>query len=251
MLFLLPPSETKRFGGTLPSISDVAQVFGSLAAKREFLVNTLVQLSADEETAARVLKLSKKQLIDLELNRELWNGPTMNALQRYNGTLYDAIEFDSLNVSALQRAKEMVLIQSSLFGLISAADRIPRYRFSATTKLPGLNLKNFWAEAHLAVFKRIAGAAPIIDLRSKSYEELAPIPSDIESYWVEVLSISSNGETRALNHFNKKSKGEFIRACLTSRKKPETLADLKRVAKSIGFGFDVELGQVRLIIPGS
>ena len=49
----------------------------------------------------------------------------------------------------------------------------------------------------------------MIDLRSKQYAEHAPIPDTFESLTVEVYDIESG---KAMNHFNKKGKGEFVRA---------------------------------------
>jgi cytoplasmic iron level regulating protein YaaA (DUF328/UPF0246 family) len=177
--------------------------------------------------------------------------PTMPALQRYDGTLYDAIDYESLTEVALERAREIILIQSAMFGLISASDRIPKYRLSATTVLEKFSLREHWSNAHQTVFSRLAHSAPLIDLRSKSYAELAPIPQDIEHYWVEVVTIESDGRSRALNHFNKKSNGLLVRAILDAKQAPKSLSELTQIAETIGFALTLEQGQLRLTIPGS
>lgn len=251
MLFLLPPSETKRVGGSQPSIAQVAQTFGVLSPARTMLIDALVELCKDEIKAQRILKLGKKQLADVELNQQLWTQDTMMAVERYDGTLYQALGFQTLSEQAKSRAKEMLLIQSALFGLISSSDRIPNYRFSSNTVLPGISLKKFWSEKHEAVFSRISSRAPLIDLRSMAYAELAPIPRDIEHFWVEVITRDASGHSRALNHFNKKAKGEFMRAVLQSKIEPSSVAELKRIAKQIDFSLESDGSNLLLVIPGN
>ncbi|MFM5905317.1 MAG: peroxide stress protein YaaA, partial [Micrococcales bacterium] len=116
---------------------------------------------------------------------------------------------------------------------IPATDLIPNYRLSASTSLPGLSLKQEWSVAHEPIWKRLENHA-IIDLRSKSYAELAPIPDTTVHHWVEVVSRESGGSLKALNHFNKKAKGQLIGAILRSATPVESIDDLAAIASSIG-----------------
>lgn len=239
MLFLLPPSETKALGGGSLNIQQVALTFGGLNPARDQVFKALERLSKKPRVGAQVLKLSPKQLGDLKVNLEVQTAPTLRALERYTGTLYDAIHGGftgtdaPLDESAWRRAKESVLIQSSLFGLIPATDLIPNYRLSSSVALPGAPLKSVWPQAHEPIFRRL-NQGLIVDLRSKAYVALAPIPADVPSVWVEVVSRESDGQLRALNHFNKRAKGLFIRAILRAETAPETLVDLAVIAKKAG-----------------
>ena len=249
MLFLLPPSETKEVGGTPLSIAQVALTFGGLNPARDAVYEALKALCKQREEAARVLKLGKKQLDLIQVNLDVQDAPTMPAISRYNGTLYDAIhgrglkgtptEFNQLNQDQLDVAKETVLIQSALFGLLPALNLIPNYRLSATTNLPGLSLKDVWSAAHEPIWQRLENG-PIIDLRSKAYADLAPIPSVVEHFWVEVLDASSG---KALNHFNKKGKGQFVRAALDNPG-----ASIERIAKAAGLRARVSDGEITLFV---
>jgi cytoplasmic iron level regulating protein YaaA (DUF328/UPF0246 family) len=232
MLFLLPPSETKApraYPGAIEnslSVRQVALTFGTLEPARKQAAELLNQESALE-------------------------APTMMAIDRYTGTLYGGIhgrglkgtpsEFAHLSAEAVNRAKESVLIQSALFGLIPATGLIPSYKGSATPKL-----KAIWAEPHQAVFRRLKGL--IIDMRSKQYVALAPIPEDVESYWLDVVLESADGTRGSMNHFNKKSKGELIHAVLNSKQLPETIADLRRIAKKAGFGLELSGRELTLVV---
>ena len=257
MLFLLPPSETKQIGGKPLNIGQVALTFGQLNEARDQVYAALKSLcEGNADVAAKVLGLGKKQLGDLQANLEVQTSPIMPALDRYTGTLYDGLhgrglkgsptEFNSLGADQRARADESILIQSALFGLIPATNLIPNYRLSGTTRLPGLSLKDVWAEAHERVWPRLEDS-PLIDLRSKSYAELAPIPDSVPSFWVEVVAEGSDGQRRAMNHFNKKAKGEFVRAVLSLKSRASSIADLKRAAKTVGLRLEESKAQLVLI----
>ena len=229
-------------------IDQVALTFGGLNPARETLVAALEAVCKDPTEAIKVLKLGPKQLFQIECNLGLGSAPTMRALERFSGTLYDAIDAGSLSAQAWSRAKQSLLIQTSLFGLIPSTDLIPNFRFSASTKLPGINLKQLWSAAHEPIFRRLDQGL-IVDLRSKGYVELAPIPSDLESVWIEVVQ-NTDGELRALNHFNKQAKGRLVRAVLEAQKPVDTWKQVQKVAESIGYqlGEPNAEGQAYLVI---
>jgi cytoplasmic iron level regulating protein YaaA (DUF328/UPF0246 family) len=136
-------------------------------------------------------------------------------------------EHNSLTPAEVARAKATVLIQSAMFGLIPATDLIPEYKINATRNLNGLNLKRLWSEAHEAIWPRLAGGI-IVDLRSKTYADLAPV--------VE----REDGTREQLNHFNKKAKGQLVRAALMATNSPQTIRDLQRCAVSAGLQIEVD-----------
>jgi cytoplasmic iron level regulating protein YaaA (DUF328/UPF0246 family) len=109
-----------------------------------------------------------------------------------------------------------VSIQSALFGLIAASDRIPAYRLSASSRLPALGapLKRIWGGAHAGLDWSALGW--VLDLRSKDYAELAPLPAG-RGAALDVVQRGPGGEVRALNHFNKAAKGDLVRRLATSR----------------------------------
>jgi cytoplasmic iron level regulating protein YaaA (DUF328/UPF0246 family) len=232
VLFLLPPSETKAKGAypgareSSLSVRDVSLAFGTLEPARKL--------------AAELLE-----------DKNLLDAPTMIALDRYTGTLYGAIhgrglkgtptEHAHLSAEAMARAKEVVLIQSALFGLIPATGLIPNYKLSATPKL-----KAVWAEPHQAVFRRLKG--PIVDMRSKQYGALAPIPEELDSFYLDVVLEATDGTRSSMNHFNKKSKGELVHAVLTAKELPNSIADLRRVAKKAGLGLEQNGRELVLVV---
>jgi cytoplasmic iron level regulating protein YaaA (DUF328/UPF0246 family) len=230
MLFLLPPSETKASGGGGLTIDQVALSFGGLNKARD-----AVRAAANLESVL--------------------SAPTMPAVDRYTGTLYSAIhgrglkgtetQFNQLTSQERSRAKESVLVQSALFGLIPVTDLIPEYKLNPTKLVSGLSLKKTWAEAHLSIWPRLNGL--IIDLRSKSYAELAPIPDEIEHCTVSVFVEREDGVREQLNHFNKKAKGQLVRAALSASQAPKTIKDLQNCAAEAGLKLEVRGLQLILV----
>jgi cytoplasmic iron level regulating protein YaaA (DUF328/UPF0246 family) len=246
VLLLLPPSETKRIGGSNLTIEQVHLSYGQLNEARDLVLEDLLKLCKKKDFAAKVLKLSQKQLGEIDFNLAIKTAPTMPAYQRYEGTLYKAIDVASFGPHEVEQMRAHVLMQSALFGLISATDRIPWYRLSAGTVLPKVSLKRVWKEHQDAAWARLVDF-PIIDLRSKAYVDLAPIPSNLDSYWVEVVAEDSKGQRKALNHFNKTAKGEFVGAFVRAKAAPKTIAQLKAVAKKAGLGLEVDGNTIYLI----
>lgn len=216
MLFLLPPSETKRLGGVEGTSLDFdALSFKRLEPARRKAVAAVVRLSRDSEASMKALKLGATLRDEVQRNRVVKTSETSRALERYTGVVYDPIGAEGLAEEAWTWAGEHVVIHSALFGLVRATDPIPAYRLSQDSKLPDLALRTLWTGP---VSRVLADEpAPIIDLRSEGYAELGPAPTG--SAYLRVVSGTKDGEgrRRALNHFNKKTKGTLIARLLASR----------------------------------
>ena len=246
MIFLLPPSETKEPGGT-----KMAKVLShkELEKTRKVLLQALLDICKTPSLAAKALKLGPKQLGEIQVNLDLTNPKCLPALDRYTGTLYDALKAGGVTSAMRARASKTVFIQSSLFGLISAGDEIPNYRFSAGSKLPGLNLKKLWQEAHETVWPKLSKEI-VIDMRSNSYAELAPVPEGLSCYTLDVVLEDKKGKRTRLNHFNKQAKGQFLRSALMIAPAPRTVADLNSVAKLAKLKLEVSGKKLLLITYG-
>ena len=246
MIFLLPPSETKEPGGQK---SAKVLSFPELTPTRKLLERALVDLCSNPSMAAKALKLGPKQLGEIAVNLELTNPKCLPALDRYTGTLYDALKDGGVTAAMRARAGKRVFIQSSLFGLISAMDEIPNYRFSAGSKIPGINIKSLWQLAHKDIWSKLSNQT-VIDLRSNSYSELAPIPESVSSYSVEVVLEDSRGNRKSLNHFNKQAKGQFLRAILLAKPEAKTIPELKVIAKQANLKLEVTGRKLLLVTHG-
>jgi uncharacterized protein len=234
LLILLPPSETKRTGGMSRPLDLATLALPSLTSTRQRVVGALVDLAADEDTSARVLRLGPTQRGEIALNAVLRTGPTLPAVDRYTGVLYDALGASTLDGAARRWLGRHTLIHSAPFGPVGALDRIPAYRLSAGTSLPGLeSLRRLWADAVTAALAETASRF-ILDLRSEAYAALGPTPGGVDSAYVRVVTEGEDGTSRALNHFNKHAKGELVRALATTRPRIGTEGALRRWASDAG-----------------
>lgn len=230
MKILLPPSETKRSGGTGDPLTFDQLALAELTGHRETVTSALVALAADPLEARRVLKLSDRQLGDIDHNATLLTAPTMPAVDRYTGVLFDALDAWSLDARGRSWLGKHVWIHSAPLGPVGALDLIPAYRLAAGTSLPGVApLRRHWAEATTAA---IAQESPhfVLDLRSEAYLALGPLPVGIHSAYVRVVT----AQGRALNHFNKKAKGELVRAMAVDRPRVRSVRSLINWATSRG-----------------
>ena len=249
---LLPPSETKRAGGSAEApLTLDGLVLPVLAPQREAVVSSLMALSADPVLAAKVLKLSPRQLGEIDVNASIRTAPTMSAVDRYTGVLFDALDALSLEADARGWLGERVLIQTALLGPVGALDPIPAYRLAAGASIPGLGpLKRVWADPVRDAFAALPGL--VIDLRSEAYAALGPVPAGIVSTYVRVVAEGPDGSVRALNHFNKKSKGMLVSRLARDRPHLSSVADLIDWARSAGFVIRASAapGEVELVALG-
>jgi cytoplasmic iron level regulating protein YaaA (DUF328/UPF0246 family) len=170
----------------------------------------------------------------------------MPAIDRYTGVVFDALDAGSLSAAARQFAAQHLVIQSALLGPIGALDRIPAYRLSHDSKLPGVHLAKTWAP----LVPREIGAAGelVLDLRSEGYVSLSPVADRPNSWFLRVVTETADGQMRALNHFNKKAKGLLVRALLRNGENLASVDELIDVADRSGFRIErAAPGELRLI----
>jgi len=216
VLVLLPPSETKREGGTDANALDFGALrFPELTRHRKTTVAALGRLSKNVAASTAALGLGPKQRFEVDRNRELTRSPVMPVMDRFTGVLYEALDAPALDDTARAWLERNVVVHSALFGLVGAGDPIPAYRLSHDSRLTTaanepIALKKHWRDAIADVLAAEPGL--IVDLRSEGYVALGPAPERDNSVYLRVVTAGPDGTRRALNHFNKKGKGEFVRA---------------------------------------
>src|SRR5829696_2926847 len=230
MLVLLPPSETKHPGGDGAPLDLSALSTPELTPVRTELVEALVKLADDPSEARSALGLSDKQDDEIERNAALWTSPTLPALQRYTGVLYDALAVGTLTRAQRARADRRLAVGSALFGLVRADDPIPAYRLSAGSALPGLpTLRSLWKPALSPVLAAVGEL--VVDLRSGSYAALAPVPGAVT---LEVLSERPDGSRSVVSHFNKAHKGRVARLLALTTAEPDSVVRLRSLLRRAG-----------------
>ncbi|MGM1063086.1 peroxide stress protein YaaA [Saccharothrix sp. Mg75] len=234
MLVLLPPSETKAVGGAGAPLDLDLLSHPGLTPVRAKLVDALVELAADVPACLAALGLSERQAGEVERNARLRGSPTMPALARYTGVLYDALALDSFTKVERARAYERLAVASALFGLVGGGDPIPAYRLSGGSALPSVGpLGALWRPALEPV---LAGAGFVVDLRSSPYTSLARVP---DAAVVRVVTEGDGGRRVAVSHFNKAHKGRLAHALVRSRAEPGDLRGVAKVAVKAGLRVEV------------
>ena len=232
MLIVLPPSETKSFGGDHPPLDWDSLSFPELNSVRKQIAADLVAL--DDPFA--VLGISDKLAAEVEANQQLLTSPTTLAILRYTGVLYDALSADTLPNEALQR----LAIGSALFGVVRAGDLIPHYRLSGGTKLPTRSssttptLKSRWG----GLITEVLSSADdlVVDLRSGTYQQLGRLKTAIT---VRVESVQPDGSRKVVSHFNKHYKGELARVLALSEQDPISIDEVAAIARAAGMTVEI------------
>ncbi|WP_344343299.1 YaaA family protein, partial [Agrococcus versicolor] len=153
-------------------------------------------------------------------DRALRASPTMPAIERYEGVLYDALDARDLAEPARAWVDAHVVVASALWGLVRADDAIPSYRCSSS-ELTG-PLRGVWRDAGA----QLQGQA-VVDLRSKAYADLAPVAGAIA---VDVVG----EDGAALNHWNKHGKGALVRRMARDGVEATSAAELAAWADEAG-----------------
>ncbi|MFB9908171.1 peroxide stress protein YaaA [Allokutzneria oryzae] len=235
MLVLLPPSETKAVGGYGPPLDLDALSFPELTPVRSKLLDALVDLAADPAASMAALGLSERQLDEVGHNAELREAPTMLALTRYTGVLYDSLDIGTLTKAERARADSRLAVASALFGLARGTDQIPHYRLSAGSSLASVGpLRGVWRPVLEPALSEVDGL--VVDLRSGSYAGLARVPGAVT---VRVVTDDGSGRRKTVSHFNKAHKGRLARVLAAARKEASTPKDVVKIAGAAGLALEV------------
>jgi uncharacterized protein len=244
VLVLLPPSEGKAAGGDGPPLDLDDLSFPSLTPVRERVVTALERAArTDPNGLRRALGLTERQASYVDDDAALTSSPTLPALSRYTGVVYDTLGYATLRGAAKRRADASLVVASALLGLVRPTDRVPAYRLSGATTVPGLGgLAPVWRpalEPELAAHRGL-----VVDLRSGAYAALARAPQAVQ---VRVLR-DVDGRRTTVSHDNKWTKGRLARAlCEHGARSVADVAELGR-----GCADDVELDgrRVDLVLHG-
>ncbi len=244
MLVLLPPSE----GKTVPTRGrplDLGTLsFPALTATRELVLDTLVALArSDPQRALGVLGLSARQIDEVERDAVLTTAPTAPAARVYSGVLYEALDLASLDAPARRRAARQLVVSSALFGALRVGDRIPAYRLSGDTSLPGLGpVASVWRDPLATAMTEASGRALVVDLRPGVYAAMWRPTGAVAGRCVSVrvLQEMPDGSRKVVSHFNKATKGRLVRQWLQDGADPRDADDLADACEKAGYV--VELG---------
>jgi len=232
MRILLPPSEGKSAPGRRGRPVDLGALSSpELTAARRKIIDALYEVSGSPD-GSEVLGLSQGQRDELQLNLSVLETPTRPAGEIYTGVLYDALGLATLPSTARRRANAWIRVQSALWGPITITDRIPPYRLSIGTSLPGIGpLAGFWRRELTGL---LAGDADelIIDCRSSGYAAAWHPPTE---KLIKVVALTEkNGKRSVVSHFAKHTRGVVTRLLLAADRVPRSPQQVAEIVAAHG-----------------
>ena len=238
-VILLPPSEGKAEGGTGPEVQISELSFPQLGDTRNAVRSALAAgMKSDEAARSKLLGVKAGALASATAaNRALLTSPTMPAIERYTGVLYDALDVGSLSARDRRRLTDQVLIFSGLWGVVRPDDLIPEYKLKMGATLPKISkVTTFWRRPLTDALAPTVRGATVWNLLPKEHDAAwAPFgkdaePADLPSAILSVRFLDegrpTNGERTftTVSHWNKLLKGALVRFILaTGADEPKAL----------------------------
>ncbi len=230
---MLPPSEGKTAATTGAPVDLDALSHADLTPLRAKVLDALAEVSARADATA-VLGVSAGLAGEVARNTSLREAPAAPAARVYTGVLYAAAGLAGLTPAARARAAEHVRIVSALWGVVTPADRIPAYRLSMGTDLPGVGpLAPAWRDPLGAALDGEAAGALVVDCRSAAYLAAWTPPAGADWVTVRVLR-EVDGRRSVVSHHAKHTRGVLTRHLLTRRgRAPRDADELAHAASAL------------------
>ena len=228
-LLLLPPSRGVREGGDASRTwADTNLADGDAGAARRRVIAAARKLRgdalADAIGGASAAPDARRMLA------EVHQAPTLPAVERYAGVVYDHLDVGSLSAAARRRAHEHVLIPSALFGPVRGGDPIPAYRLLMLARLPEpVGRLAAWWRPHVAarLDALVDDTTTVVDLLSSEYAAAVPAAARQDRHWVTVDFVTADG-AKVPGTIGKQRKGALARRLLAAgRATPEAAGGLE------------------------
>lgn len=196
MKILLAPSETKISGG---QYSNMNKIF--------FYSEEIIQSYDNYVKNTSIEKLMEffniKNKDECKHYIKGINQKTTEAIKRYSGTAFKAIDYKNLNINAKKYINENVMIFSNLFGILRADDLIPNYKIKQGKKLPNLDIVKFYKK-HLEERLDNYFNDTIVDLSANYYKKFYTPKVPVVNF-----KFLKNG--KIVNHWSKYYKGKILK----------------------------------------
>ncbi len=207
-------------------------------------------MSADEAARGKLIGVKGVALAEATAtNRAIDSTPTMAAIDRYTGVLYDALDVGSLAGAERRRLDAQVLIMSGVWGLVAPRDPIPDYKCKMGASLPGIGVLSTWWRDRLT---------PVLDDRARRRTTWNLLPNEHATVWrprvpsrqIAVRFLDPvGGRLTTVSHWNKLLKGSLVRWILTTQ--ADSVDSLDEFVHPLGYRWrpdlDVTVGQTTTV----
>ncbi|WP_375475490.1 peroxide stress protein YaaA [uncultured Jatrophihabitans sp.] len=217
MRLLLPPSEAKHPGGRGRPLG--TRIAGPLAQPRAEVASAVARLAeGDADAAAEALLLPAGVMAQaLRADARVLTSPTVPALRRYSGVVYDGLDYPGMTPAQRKIAHRSVLIFSGLLGVVRGDEATPDYRVPAKAALPGLGVAaTYWRPRLAPMLDAALRTQFVIDLRSSDYAAMWRPRGALAEQVVEVrvLSPLPRGGHGVISYVSKHAKGRLAAALI-------------------------------------
>lgn len=214
-LILLPPSEGKATGGNGPPLDFDGLSFESLNPIRVRMTKALAQLSQRPRVARKLLGVKGVALEKaLHSNDTVEYSPTLPAIERYTGVMYDAIDYRSFDSPARETFDSSTIIMSGLFGMVRPSDMIPDYKLKmGATLLRRKTCSLIWKPVITKTLAKEVSDKVIWDLLPGEHGA-AWAPSKLSykaRFTAKFLERRADGQLKTITHLSKLLKGALVR----------------------------------------
>jgi len=202
--------------------------------RRKVIAALTTAMRGTEAERVKLLGVSGRTLADASAaDRQVTKTPTLPAIERYTGVLYDALDAGSLTPTQRTRLAAGAVIVSGLWGAVMPGDPVPAYRLKMSATLPKLGkLSNWWREPLTDALVHLSRGRPIWNLLPKEHDAAWAPPDDREQYVVRFLDRQPDGSLVAVSHDNKSLKGALVRYLVAHpTARPADLAGWKHSAR--------------------
>jgi len=192
-------------GGIKKPFSKENFIFPKLFEKREYILqeyeNYINTLSFEDLKKWFGLKDENEVR---KYQESLKNKPSLKAIQRYTGVVFDALDYGSLEINEQKYIDDNVCIFSNLFGPLNADDFIPDYRYKQGAKLPNVSVEKYYKDNFSDMLDDELGEE-ILDIRAGHYEKFYKIKK------AKVLTFKFIKEGKVVSHWAKYYRGKLLR----------------------------------------
>ncbi len=166
---LLPPSKGQHAGGTGTPWSELgAQVSPAQRTVAKALRSAM--RTGNQTQLAKLLGATGDTLRDARaMNSTVLQSPTMPAIERYRGVLYEELAYATMLAAARRRADRSLLIFGALHGVALARAPLPAHRLAFTAAFPELGrLATWWRPRITEELGRMLQGAVVWDLSPRT-----------------------------------------------------------------------------------
>lgn len=205
MIILFAPSEGKRVGGELSSLSESSLMLPERYSKRLEIIDCYqsVVRSGTNETLENLFGIKDTREFE-RYKIPFETAPTMKAVVRYDGVAYDYLDYQTLTPKEQNYIDDHTVIFSNLFGPIKAGDAIPDYKLKQGATIGTLAPEKFYKEYFTVSLDDFIEDSEVLDLRAGFYDKFY-IPKN------PTTTLKFLKEGKIVSHWAKAYRGRVLR----------------------------------------